>query len=95
MADTVETTEVAKIGIRLTEETYAAWTDAEDDSAQFLCAWFDRPVHNDERYYAYLAALDREEAAALDLQRLAEVAEVCRDVLTDPSSRADDRSATP
>lgn len=80
MADTVEI-DVAKIGIRLIDDAYTAWIAAQSESTEALHAWFDRRFRHDELYYAYRAALDREEAAALDLQRLAEVAGVCRDVL--------------
>ncbi len=88
MTDTLKT-DVAQIGLRLVDDAYTAWGAAEGESAQALRAWFDRPFRHDELYISYLAALDREEAAALDLQRLAEVVAVCTDVLTDPSTGAE------
>jgi hypothetical protein len=88
MTETVET-HVAKIGIRLVDDVYTAWEAAEGESAQALRAWFDRAFRHDELYTVYLAALDREEAAALDLERLAKVAVVCSDVLTDPGAGAE------
>jgi hypothetical protein len=83
MADKVEP-EIAKIGIRLVDDAYLAWMAAESESARALRAWSDVAArHGEDAYYAYLAALDREEAAARDLQRLWALAEPCRDTLTE------------
>jgi hypothetical protein len=84
---------VAKIGIRLIDDAHIAWVAAESDSEQALRAWFDRPFRRNDLYYVYRAALDREEAAALDLQRLAELAEDCRDVLGGHNTDADSRTS--
>jgi hypothetical protein len=76
--------EVAKIGIRLLEDAYMAWVSAEAEASLALRAWFDgAPRHDGGAYYAYLAALDREGAAALDLQRLSALADPCRVAVTE------------
>lgn len=80
MADKVEP-EVAEIGIRLLDDAYLAWVAAESECSQALQAWFDGGPRHGDAYYAYLAALDREEAAAIDLQRLSAVTEPCKDAL--------------
>jgi hypothetical protein len=78
MTDTA-TTEVAAIGVRLLDDAYLAWFSAESECEQALHNWFQR---TDEQqalaYLAYRAALDREEAAARDLERLWQLAEPCR-----------------
>ena len=74
--------EVAEIGVRLLDGAYLAWFVAESECEQALRAWLDRtPVNGAEAYLAYRAALDREEAAARDLQRLSQLAQPCRDSL--------------
>jgi hypothetical protein len=74
--------EVAEIGVRLLDDAYIAWFAAESECEQALRAWFDGTSDNrGEAYFAYRAALDREEAAAHDLQRLGALAEPCRDNL--------------
>jgi hypothetical protein len=66
---------VAAIGIRLVEDAYLAWTAAASESGQALRAWLDAGgARREEAYPVYRAALDREEAAARDLQRLSEIA---------------------
>jgi len=63
---------VAEIGVRLLDDAYIAWFNAESDCEQALRAWLDGTSSNHAHaYFAYRAALDREEAAARDLQRLA------------------------
>lgn len=75
--------ELAEIGVRLLDDAYITWLAAESECEQALRAWLAGPGHNrKEMYYAYRAALDREEAAARDLQRLWELARPCRDRLT-------------
>jgi hypothetical protein len=65
--------DLAAIGIRLLDDAYAAWAVAESECESALHAW-----HESHRqataYPAYRAALDREEAAARDLERLTEIA---------------------
>jgi hypothetical protein len=71
--------EIALIGIRLLEDAHLAWEAAEFEADQSLRAW-----SNDgspAAYQAYRAALDREEAAARDLERLHELIQVCSDTL--------------
>lgn len=60
--------ELAEIGIRLVEDAFMAWYCAENEADRALRAWLDGP--DGDVYFAYRAALDREEAAARDLQRL-------------------------
>ena len=72
--------DVAAIGIRLLDDAHIAWIAAQNECTEALRAWFAAPRF-ERAYYAYRAALDREEAAALDLQRLSEAAEPCRAAL--------------
>jgi hypothetical protein len=68
-------TEIAQIGIRLMDHAYMAWLGAESECERALRAWVDGPPRNRAAMYlSYRAALDREEAAARDLQRLSELA---------------------
>lgn len=76
MTDEVST-EIAAIGVRLLEDAHIAWVAAAAESSEALRAWFEAPRF-DRAYYAYLAAVDREHAAARDLERLVAVAEPCR-----------------
>jgi hypothetical protein len=67
--------ELLDAGIRLVDEAHASWSLAAVQCAEALRAWrdagpFDRTAAN----AAYRAALDREEAAARDLERLATLA---------------------
>jgi hypothetical protein len=74
MADTTEL-EVAGMGIQLIDDAYLAWFGAESECETKLRDWFQ--ATGDQRepaYRAYLAALDREEASARDMERLWEVA---------------------
>jgi hypothetical protein len=79
MEDNVST-EIAAIGVRLLEDAHIAWVAAATDCSAAMRAWFDAPRF-DRAYYAYLAALDREHAAARDLERLVAVAEHSRNAL--------------
>ena len=59
-------------GIRLADEAHFSWSLATLECEDALRAW--REAHGSERRaanLAYRAALDREEAAARDLERLA------------------------
>ena len=80
--------DVAEIGVRLFDEAYLAWLSAESDCEIALRAWFEaaRPGRR-PAYLAYRAALDREEAAALDLKRLWELSEPCRQSLVGERTR--------
>ena len=74
--------EVAEVGVRLLDDTYMAWFMAESECAQALRAWFEAsPPHREEAYVVYRAALDREEAAADDLERLSELTQPCQYLL--------------
>jgi hypothetical protein len=68
-----EETEVGQIGIRLLDDAYLAWLTAEGESERALQSWFQRARGHGAAYLAYVAALDREHAAACDLQRLSEL----------------------
>lgn len=67
--------ELAEIGMRLLDEAHTAWQWAELECEAALHAWYDQSARtNVAGYLSYRAALDREEAAARDLQRLWELA---------------------
>ena len=74
---------------RLIDDAYMIWVAAATECTQALRTWFTAPAANSADAYAiYRAALDREEAAAHDLQLL-------RTVTTDapPSPRSGTRSS--
>ena len=74
--------DIAAIGIRLCDDAYMVWLAAAADAENALRAWFDAtPGERVSRYFAYRAALDREEAAARDLERLSELSQPCEDAL--------------
>lgn len=62
--------DVGGIAIRLLDDVYAAWDRAQTECHHALRAWLDSGAGNHLAYYVYRAALDREEAAALDLEQL-------------------------
>jgi uncharacterized protein YeaO (DUF488 family) len=67
--------EVARIGIRLIDEAYMSWCTAQLQCQNALRAWFDAgPRDRAEANCAYRAALDREQAAARDLESLSQLA---------------------
>jgi hypothetical protein len=83
--------ELAEIGIRLLDEAHASWQRAELECELALRAWSDGPPRTcTDRYLAYRAALDREQAAARDLQRLWEVARFGHDALAAATSHDED-----
>jgi hypothetical protein len=60
------------IGIRLSDDAYMAWSIARHECAAAQRAWFEAGTgRRAAARTAYRAALDREEAAARDLERLA------------------------
>jgi hypothetical protein len=59
-------TELTMAGLDPVNEAYIAWLCAESECERALRAWFDG---DPMAYVAYTAALEREEAAACDLQR--------------------------
>ena len=75
--------QIAQIGVRLLDVAYMAWRTAESESEAALRAWLDGSARNrDAAWCVYWAALDREEAAAHDLQRLSQLARPFADGLT-------------
>jgi hypothetical protein len=81
--------EIALIGIRLLDDAYMSWVAAESEAEEALRVWFEG---NDgpQAHHAYRAAVDREEAAARDLQRLHELTTVCLEALVVAEERLDD-----
>lgn len=74
--------EVAAIGVRVLDDAYLGWFSAEADCERALRAWCDGTGGDSStEYFAYRAALDREEAAARDLQRLWKLTTPCRESL--------------
>jgi hypothetical protein len=66
--------DLGAIGVRLLDDAHMTWVAAEVESERALSAWFEAPVlHRAAAYLGYRAAVDREEAAARDLQRLCEL----------------------
>ena len=60
---------VAELGHRLHNDAYMAWFSAESECERALHAWFAQPgPAGAPEYLAYCGALEREEAAARDLQ---------------------------
>jgi hypothetical protein len=65
---------LAVIGVRVLDDAHMTWVAGEVESEQALRAWFKGAAsHRAAAYLAYRAAVDREEAAARDLQRLCEL----------------------
>jgi hypothetical protein len=81
--------ELAEIGIRLLDEAHVAWQRAELECEQALRAWYDGPPRaGTELYLSYRAALDREHAAARDLERLWDLARSGHEALSTASRHA-------
>jgi hypothetical protein len=81
MIENIDTT-VAEIGVRLLDDAYLAWFGAESECEGALRAWFQAAGSaRADAYLSYRAALEREAAAARDLERLWQVAAPCREVL--------------
>ena len=67
--------EVRSIGIRRVDEAYMSWRTAQIQCQTALRAWFEaRPRDRAEANSVYRAALDREQAAARDLEWLSPLA---------------------
>lgn len=62
--------DVGGIAIRLLDDVYEAWERAKAESRDALHAWLAAGSCSHFDYYVYRAALDREEAAAIDLEQL-------------------------
>lgn len=74
--------DLAVIAVRVLDDTYMSWVAAEVDSEHALHAWYDAsPRRAASTYLTYRAAVDREEAAAGDLQRLSELTQPCQERL--------------
>lgn len=70
--------EGAAIGTCLLDDVYLTWFSAESECEKALHGWFEEIGEDGATaYFAYQAALDREEAAARDLQRLSRVSRPC------------------
>ena len=81
--------EVARISVRLLDDAYMVWRAAEGECEEALSGWSAETSRVcAEAYSMYRAALDREEAAARDLQRLHEVVRACPRRLAPPQDRA-------
>jgi hypothetical protein len=66
---------VAEIGFRLLDDAHSSWLAAESEASAALCDWLGAAGRSrEDAYYAYVASVDREHAAAHDLQRLFEIA---------------------
>ena len=71
--------ELTVIAVRLLDDAHMTWVAAEVDSEHALRAWFDSGTPEAAgAYLAYRAAVDREDAAARDLQRLSELTQPCQ-----------------
>jgi hypothetical protein len=67
--------DAAQLGERLLDDAHTTWLIAESETEQTLDAWREGGSGaRATRYRAYLAAIEREEAAARDLRRLHEIA---------------------
>ena len=81
-------TDIATIGVRLIDDAYTAWFNAESECETRLQAWFRATGQAREiAYVSYRAALDREEASARDLERLWRLAEPCRPAVAEETER--------
>jgi hypothetical protein len=81
MIDKLES-EVARVGVRLLDDAHAVWFAAANESAEALRAWLDAsPRTQNAAYFTYLAALDREQAAAGDLERLSKLTAPCEQLV--------------
>jgi hypothetical protein len=66
--------DLAVIGVRVLDDAHMTWVAAEVESEHALRAWFEgAEAGRAAAYLVYRAAVDREEAAARDLQRLSEL----------------------
>ena len=66
--------DLAVIAVRVLDDAHMTWVAAEVDSEHALHTWFDAGApQGADAYLAYRAAVDREEAAARDLQRLCQL----------------------
>ena len=81
--------EVGRISVRLLDDAYMVWRAAEGECEEALRGWTTGTSRiGAEAYSMYRAALDREEAAARDLQKLHEVAQSYPRSLAPPTNPA-------
>jgi hypothetical protein len=74
--------DLAVIAVRVLDDAHMTWVAAQVDSEHALHAWFEAGAPQAPgAYLAYRAAVDREEAAARDLQRLCELTQPCQERL--------------
>ena len=74
--------DLAVVAVRVLDDAYLTWVAAEVESEHALRAWFDAGAPQRARaYLAYRAAVDREEVAARDLQRLSDLTQPCQEHL--------------
>jgi hypothetical protein len=74
--------DLAVIAGRVLDDAHMTWVAAEVESEYALRAWFDTGAPQSAgAYRAYRAAVDREEAAARDLQRLSDLTQPCQERL--------------
>jgi hypothetical protein len=82
------------IGVRHIDDAYLAWFYAEDEAETMLRGGFQATGERRKvAYLAYRAALEREEAAARDVERLWLLASSCRDVVVQGTEVHPERSA--
>ena len=66
--------DLAVIAARVLDDAHMTWVAAEVESGHALSAWFDADAPQAAlAYLAYRSAVDLEEAAACDLERLSEL----------------------
>jgi hypothetical protein len=74
--------DLSVIAVRVLDDAHMSWVAAEVESEHALHAYFDADASQAaSAYLAYRAAVDREEAAARDLQRLSELTQPCQERL--------------
>jgi hypothetical protein len=75
-------TTVAEIGVRLLDDAYLAWFVAESECERALRGWFEAVgAQRAGAHLSYRAALDREDAAARDLERVWTASVQCQDAI--------------
>jgi hypothetical protein len=73
---------LAVIAARVLDDAHMTWVAAEVEAEYALRAWFDAGAPDDAAaYQAYRVAVDREDAAARDLQRLSDLTQPCQERL--------------
>jgi hypothetical protein len=69
--------EIGLIGLRLRDDAYLVWEAAEFEAGRALRSWIEGVDGQQAAYQAYRAAVDREEAAARDVERLGDLTRAC------------------